>query len=81
MKVIVNETMGNDVNLNLPSGLFMNPVTAAVLAKVLKKHGVELPRKQISEFMKLAQDYKKTHPEWKLVEVDSPSGEHVEIIL
>lgn len=81
MKVIVNETTGNDVNLNLPSGLLTNQVAAAVLAKVLKKNGVELSQKQISKFMKLVQNYKKTHPEWKLVEVDSPNGEHVEIIV
>lgn len=81
MKLIVNEITGNDVNLNVPSGLLMNPVAAAVLAKILKKHGVELSRKQISEFMKIVQEYKQTHPEWKLVEVDSPDGEHVEVIL
>lgn len=81
MKVIVNETTGNDVNVNLPSGLVMNPVAAAVLSKLCKKQGVEIPRKQISEFMELVKEYKKTHPEWKLVEVESPDGEHVEIII
>ena len=81
MRVIVNEVNGNDTNLNLPSGLIMNPVVAAVLEKVCKKRGVEFPRKQISQFMKIVKKYKKEHPEWKLVEVDSPNGEHVEIIV
>lgn len=81
MRVIVNEEDGKGVDLSLPSGLVLNPVSAIVLEKICRKHGVELPRKQLAEFMKAVKEYKKTHPEWKLIEVDEADGEHVEIVI
>ena len=59
----------------------LNRVTAGVAASVLKKNGVELPKKQLLMLMKEAKKYKKYHPEWKLLEVDDSDGEHVEIII
>lgn len=81
MKVIVKETTGTDVNLPLPSGLVFNPVSATILAGLCKKYGVAVSRKQMVDFLKLVREYKKNHPDWRFIEVDSPDGEHVEIVL
>lgn len=75
---------GTDFNLNLifPTGLVMNRVAAYFLfPSIAKQNGVTITRKQAVAFVKAIKDYKRTHPDWKIVEVESANGEIVEIKL
>ena len=81
MRVIVQENGGENHDISIPTGVALNRVTAGVLSKLLQKNGVVIQKKQLLELMKAVKDYKKTHPDWKLVEVDEADGEHVEVIL
>lgn len=81
MRVIVHESTGENHDIRIPTGLALNWVTVGVISGICKRNGVEISKELLLGLIKAAKDYKKTHPAWKLVEVDEPSGEHVEIIL
>lgn len=81
MKLMIQEKNGEKHNINLPTGMVLNRVSAGIVCRVLKKYDVELQKKQLVELMKVAKNYKKLHPEWKLLEVDDVGGEHVEVII
>jgi hypothetical protein len=61
--------------------MVLNRISAGIVSGVLKKYDIEISKKQLVELMKVAKNYKKQHPEWKLLEVDDADGEPVEIIL
>lgn len=81
MRVIVQEGTGESHDIRIPTGMALNRVTAGFVSGICKKNGVEISKKQLLELIKVVKDYKKTHPDWKLVEVDDADGEHVEIII
>lgn len=81
MRVIVQENTGEHHDIRIPTGVALNRVTVGVISGICKKNGVEISKEMLLELIKAVKDYKKTHADWKLVEVDEPSGEHVEIIL
>ena len=81
MRVLVKESSGEKHDIRIPTGLALNRVTAGVAAKVCQKNGMEITKKQLQVLVKTLKDYKKHHPEWRLLEVDDADGEHVEINL
>lgn len=81
MKIIVDEGNGQKINLRVPTGLMANNIVASLAPQFLKKYGVELSKQQAKEFVKEIHRYKKTHPGWKLLEVQSSDGEYVEIVM
>ena len=83
MKIMVKSGNHTNVNLVIPTSLILNRVSILVLQQICKKQGVDLPlsKKQLIELMKVAKTYKRHHPSWKLVEVESADGERVEISL
>ena len=81
MKLIIQNGSGEKHNISLPTGMVLNRISAGIVCGILKKHDVEIQKKQLVELLKVAKNYKKCHPEWKLLEVDDASGEHVEIIV
>jgi len=81
MRVYVKEADGHKIDIKIPTGLVLNQLTVGIAAKACKKNGVEISNKQLLQLVKVAKDYKKGHPDWKLVEVESSDGEYVEIIL
>lgn len=81
MKLIIQDGSGEKHNINLPTGMVLNRISAGIVCGVLKKYDIELQKKQLVELMKVAKNYKKRHPEWKLLEVDDANGEHVEVII
>jgi len=81
MRILINEGSGEHHDIKIPTGLALNRVTAGFVSVVLKKNGVEISKKQLAGLMKMAKMYKKTHPDWKLLEVDDANGEHVEIVI
>jgi len=81
MRVLVKENSGEKHDIRIPTGLALNRVTAGFVSKVCKKNGADISKEQLRVLIKALKDYKKRHPEWKLLEVDDADGEHVEIVL
>lgn len=81
MRIIVNSPGCKRINFRLPSGLALNPVTAMFLPGIMKQNGVALTRKQALAIVRAINQYRRRHPDWKLVEVESTSGEYVEIVI
>ncbi len=82
MKILVMEQGEQKVNLHFPTGLILNPVTATLAPVFMKQEdGMKYTGEQLRKAVQALKEYKKLHPEWVLVEVDSHSGEHVEIML
>lgn len=81
MKIIVKEGNGENLNIKVPTGLVLNHATAGFVSKICKDKGVDISRKQFLMFLKALRTYKKSHPEWKLLEVEESGGERIEIIL
>ena len=81
MRVIVQENTGEKHDIKIPNGLALNRVTVGIISGICQKKGVTISKKQLLQLVEAVKEYKKTHPAWKLVEVDEPNGEHVEIVL
>ncbi len=81
MRVYVKEDTGQKIDIRIPTGLALNRVTAGIVAKVMQKNGVEITKNQMKMLVKAVKDYKKHHPDWKLVEIQDADGEQVEIVL
>ena len=83
MRIMVKGGSHTDVNLVIPTNLIFNRVSILLLQQICKKQNVDLPlsKKQLIDFMKVIRKYKRHHPNWKLVEVESADGEKVEISL
>ena len=82
MKIIIN---GNNhhvpIKLLFPTGLVLNSFTACFVPLALKDGEVTVTRTQAVRFIKELKRCKKRFPHWKLVEVQSADGEHIEITL
>lgn len=81
MRILVKESSGEKHDIRIPTGLALNRVTAGFLSKVCQKNGADISKEQLRALIKVLKDYKKRHPDWKLLEVDDADGEQVEIIL
>ena len=81
MKIIINRETGHGINLRLPTGLLLNGLTAKIVCGFLNDNGVSIPHSQMNVLFRELERYRKKHPDWKLVEVDSADGEHVEIVI
>ena len=80
MKIIVRESKRN-IHLRFPTGFVLNGCTAFALCREAKKHGVTLTYPQMRTLIKALRQYRKTHPDWALVEVRGAKGEYVQIKL
>lgn len=80
MRIRVKDENTN-LRLLLPTGLFLNRVTAVLAPGLLKKQGVTIERKQAVAFVKALNRYRRSHKDWVLVEVHSKDGAHVKIKL
>ena len=76
MKITINQH-----KILLPALFVVNPLTAGIISKTLKKDGILLTRKQILLLAKILRQYKKQHAEWNLVEVQPKSGSTINITL
>lgn len=77
MKIVVHAPGNANINLRLPSGLVLNPVSALFLPKYMRQNGLEIDRKQARLLVKAIRHYRRSHPDWVLVEVDSANGDHI----
>ena len=85
MRIYVHDSDGTNINIRIPTGLFLNRLTAFILVKILHTlpgmPDVHLTGEQTYALIKVLKRYKWTHPGWKLVEVHSAEGDVVEIRL
>lgn len=81
MRIVVKAAGGRDIKLLFPTGIMCNSVMAGFLPKMLKQNGVTITRKQAVAMVKALNDYRHSHRDWNLVEVESSGGEYIEIKL
>ena len=76
MRIIVK---GDDHNIHLwiPTGLVCNRFTAAAIGKEAGKYGVKISPHQARILIKTLKEFRRTHPDWVLAEVQSGDGEYV----
>lgn len=82
MRIKVND--GDDINIDLrfPSGLAFNRFFAYLLyPKAAEQYGVTITREQSVALVNAIKEYKRAHPDWKIVEVENANGTIVEIKL
>ena len=78
---IENHGPGPDIRLHLPTGLFLNRLTAAAGARFLSQHGVQLTAAQLHRLFVLLHRTQKNFPRLPLVELEGAAGIRVRIIL
>lgn len=86
MRIYVKDNDGTNINIRIPTGLFLNRLTAFIMVKVLNTapgvpSSIRLTKEQAYALIKALKRYKWTHPGWKLVEVHRAEGDVVEIRL
>lgn len=81
MKIVVKSHEGPNIRLPIPTGLALNRFTAGFAAEYLKENGLDITKEQAVKFIKELNRYRRMHPEWVLVEVQSSNGEYVRIQL
>lgn len=79
MRIVVKPDDGKKLKILLPTGLILNRFTAALAPKYLKEQNIHITKKQAVSFVKALNCYRRKHPEWVLVEVQSADGEYVKI--
>lgn len=80
MRIIVRSDDTN-INLPLPTGLVLNRVTAALAAWAAAENGVHITGAQMYALIGAIRDFKRSNPDWCLVEVESADGEYVMVKL
>ena len=81
MRIIVHRPREKSIFLILPSAFALNGVSAAFFSAALRKKQVEISAQQLSALFSAIKSYKKTHPKWKLMEVQERNGNVIEIVL
>ena len=80
MKIVVKESNHN-IRLRFPTGLILNGCTSAALCRAAGKHGVGITHGQMRTLIKALHRYRRSHPDWVLVEVSSTKGGYVQVKL
>ena len=81
MKILVNSPGQKGIRLHFPTVLGLNPIAALFLPKIFRQNGTAITRKQALAMVRAINRYRRSHPAWKLVEVRSTNGNHVDIVL
>ena len=81
MKIAIQTDEGRNISLALPTGLVLNPLTSLFLPASLRKSGLDISQEQCARFIRELNDFRREHRDWVLVEVESASGEYVQIRL
>lgn len=77
MKISVIEPGKHNIRIRIPTGLVLNRLSAYIIAKAAQKNGVSLTFEQIYTLITVLKDFKRSHTDWKFVEVQSANGEYV----
>ena len=81
MLIKVRSTDGPNLTIPLPTGLFCNRLTAGIAAKAMAQNGWNATPEQMARFFQAAHQYKRKHPDWVMVEVQSADGDYVYVKL
>lgn len=81
MIVRVRSKDGPNLTIPLPTGLLCNRLTAGIAAKAMAQNGVNATPAQMVRFFQTVRRYKRKHPDWVLVEVQSADGDYVYVKL
>lgn len=68
-----------NLTLRLPTPILINSLTAAAASRHLSKNGLQIPAEILREAFRIVKKYKKRHPDWLFIEVQSANGEYVQI--
>ena len=79
MKIQIKEAGGHKFTLPIPTGAVFGHLTAAFLPRTLEDNGVTITRKQAYQLLKELRRFKKSHPDWILVDIRSANGDTVKI--
>lgn len=79
MKIVLKSNDDINIRIPLPSGLFLNRFAVGFAQKYLKKYCINVSKKQTIAFIKELNRYRRKHPEWQLVEIQSADGYFVTI--
>ena len=77
MKIEISKKGGMQFSIAFPTALLCNRFSAFLVRRSLKKEGITLTKNQTAGFLKALKQYRKTHPDWTLVEVTHADGRQV----
>ena len=81
MLIKVRSADGPNLTIPIPTGLFCNRLTAGFAAKAMAQNGWNATPEQMAQFFRVARQYKRKHPDWVMVEVQSSEGDYVYVKL
>ena len=81
MKIHIKDNNRFRFRMHLPSVLVLNPLSARLIAKRLRKQGLGITGRQAAAFSKSLNRYRREHPEWLLVEVLECNGTQITVQL
>ena len=81
MIVKVRAEDGPNLTIPIPTSLLCNRLTAGFSAKMMAQNGVNATPEQMVRLFRAARQYKRKHPDWVMVEVESSTGDYVYVKL
>ena len=81
MIVKVRAQDGPNLTIPIPTSLLCSRLTAGFSAKMMEQNGVNATPEQMVRFFRTARQYKRKHPDWVMVEVESSTGDYVYVKL
>ena len=77
MIIKVRAKDGPNLTIPIPTSLLCNRLTAGFSAKMMEQNGVHATPEQMIRFFRTARQYKRKHPDWIMVEVETSTGDYV----
>ena len=81
MIIKVRSEGGPNLFIPIPTGLLCNRLTAGFSAKMMEQNGMHATPEQMVRFFRAVRRYKRNHPDWVMVEVESSNGDYVYVKL
>ena len=81
MIVKVRAKDGPNLTIPIPTSLLCSRLTAGFSAKMMAQNGMHATPAQMVRFFRAARQYKRKHPDWVMVEVESSTGDYVYVKL
>ena len=81
MIIKVRAKDGPNLTIPIPTSLLCNRLTAGFSAKMMEQNGMHATPEQMVRFFRAVRQYKRKHPDWVMVEVESSTGDYVYVKL
>ena len=81
MLIKVRSQDGPNLTIPIPTGLLCNRLTVGFAAKMMEQNGMHATPEQMVRFFRAVRRYKRKHPDWVMVEVESSNGDYVYVKL